>query len=127
MFVIGDGNMAAGSQVTYWGAQWWKDNALSQGAAPAGFKGYALNVDMTNCTFTSVKGNSAPPPDGPLPAVMDVLVTSAVTQSGPTVSGTVLGVAHVATDGGYASDPGHAGTGSVMVGFTACGAGPASF
>ena len=84
MFVIGDGNMAAGSQVTYWGAQWWKDNALSQGAAPAGFKGYALNVDMTNCTFTSVKGSTAHlRRTGPLPAVMDVLVTSAVTQSGP--------------------------------------------
>ncbi len=127
MFVIGDGNMAAGSQVTFWGAQWWKDNVLSQGTAPAGFKGYAQNVDMTNCTFTSVKGNSAPPPDGPLPAMLDVLVTSAVTQSGSTVSGTVLGVAHVATVDGYASDPGHAGTGSVVVGFTPCGVGPGSF
>jgi hypothetical protein len=126
MFVIGDGNMAVGSQVTFWGAQWWKDNTLSQGSAPAGFKGYAVNVDMTNCTFTSVKGNSAPPPDGPLPAVMGVLVTSSVTQSGSTVSGTVLGVAEVASDDGYASDPGHAGTGSVVVGFTPCSTGSAS-
>jgi hypothetical protein len=93
---------------------------LSQGDAPAGFKGYALNVDMAHCAFTSVKGNSAPPPDGPLPAVMSVLVTSSVTQSGSTVSGKVLGVAQVATDDGYASDPGHAGTGSVVVGFMPC-------
>jgi hypothetical protein len=127
MFVIGDGNMTSGSQVTFWGAQWWKDNSLSHGDAPAGFKGYALNVDLANCTFTSVKGNSAPPPDGPLPAVMGVLVTSSVTQSGSTVSGTVVGVAEVATDDGYASDPGHAGTGSVVVGFTPCSIGSASF
>ncbi len=117
--------MASGSHVTFWGAQWWKDNSLSQGGAPAGFKGYALNVDMAHCTFTSVKGNSAPPPDAPLPAVIDVLVTSSVTQSGSTVSGTVVGVAHVMTDDGYASDPGHAGTGSVL-GFTACGGGSGS-
>ena len=126
MFVIGDGNASAGSQVTFWGAQWWKDNSVSNGAAPAGFKGYAVDVDLANCTFTSVKGNSAPPPDGPLPAVIDVLVTSSVTQSGSSVSGTVVGVAHVATADGYDSNPGHAGTGSVL-GFEPCSTSSGSF
>ncbi|HST17560.1 MAG TPA: hypothetical protein VLK36_07815 [Gaiellaceae bacterium] len=126
MFVIGDGNTSAGSQVTFWGAQWWKDNSLSTGDAPAGFKGYAVDVNLSTCTFTSVKGNSAPPPDGPLPPVIDVLVTSSVTQSGSKISGTVVGVAHVATADGYDSNPGHAGTGSVL-GFVPCGTAPDSF
>ena len=30
-FVIGDQNVELGSQVTFWGAQWWKDNPLSTG------------------------------------------------------------------------------------------------
>lgn len=120
MFVIGNGNAATGSQVTFWGAQWWKDNSLSGGRAPSDFKGYALNVDLSTCTFTSVTGNTAPPPDGPLPATIDVVVTGAVAESGSTVSGTVLGIAHVATNGGYGSDPGHAGTGVVLEGFDAC-------
>jgi hypothetical protein len=126
MFVIGNGNAAAGSQVTFWGAQWWKDNPVSGGDAPAGFKGYAVDVDLADCTFTSVKGNSAPPPDGPLPPVMDVLVTSSVTQSGSKISGTVVGIAHLSTAAGYDSNPGHAGTGSVL-GFEPCGTQPGEF
>ena len=39
-FVIGDQNVQVGSQVTFWGAQWWKDNPLSTGLAPAAFKGF---------------------------------------------------------------------------------------
>src|SRR5581483_10438508 len=49
-FVIGDGNAAFGSQVTFWGAQWWKDNTVSGGQAPPSFKGYAVNVDAVDCT-----------------------------------------------------------------------------
>ena len=40
-FVIGDQNASVGTEVTFWGAQWWKDNPLSTGLAPAAFKGYA--------------------------------------------------------------------------------------
>lgn len=125
-FVIGDGNYAQGSAVTFWGAQWWKDNEVSGGDAPASFKGYALNFDAASCTFTTTSsfstrtGNSPPPPDGPLPPTITVLVTSGVTQDGSTISGTVLGTAVVATDDGYSSDPGHPGTGTVLS-FTACG------
>ena len=39
-FVIGDQNAAVGTSVTFWGAQWWKLNGLSGGAAPAAFKGF---------------------------------------------------------------------------------------
>lgn len=113
-FAIGDGNATANSRVTFWGSQWWKDNDVSTGSAPASFKGYALNVDSTTCTFTTAPGNSPPPPDGPLPAVITVLVTSSVSKSGPTISGTITGFAHVATNPGYDSNPGHPGTGTVI-------------
>src|SRR5207245_10880832 len=39
-FVIGDGNSAVGTHVTFWGAQWAKLNTLSGGDAPAAFKGF---------------------------------------------------------------------------------------
>ena len=121
-FAIGDGNAALNLQVTFWGSQWWKDNQVSTGRTPASFKGYALAVDATNCTFTTTTGNSAPPPDGPLPPVVEVLVAGSVTQSGSTISGTITEFALVATDGGYDSNPGHAGTGTV-IGFVPCGSG----
>ncbi|HMC67637.1 MAG TPA: Ig-like domain-containing protein, partial [Mycobacteriales bacterium] len=34
-FVIGDGNAAVGTSVTFWGAKWWKLNDLTGGTAPA--------------------------------------------------------------------------------------------
>src|SRR6185312_9206679 len=34
-FVIGDENATVGTQVEFWGAQWWKLNSLSGGLAPA--------------------------------------------------------------------------------------------
>ena len=46
-FVIGDQSAQVGSQVTFWGAQWWKDNPLSTGLAPASFKGFADNASAT--------------------------------------------------------------------------------
>jgi hypothetical protein len=113
-FAIGDVNAAVlNSPVTFWGSQWRKDNQLSTGTAPASFKGYAVNVDSATCTFTTTTGNSAPPPSGPLPPVITVLVTSAVTQSGSTISGKITEFALVATNAGYDSNPGHAGTGTV--------------
>ena len=73
------------------------------------------------CTFTSVPGNSAPPPDGPLPATITVAVTNGVTKNGSTISGTVIGFVTVATGDGHGSDPGHPGTGTVQAGsFVQC-------
>lgn len=91
-FVIGDGNAAPSSPVEFWGAQWWKDKEVSGGPAPAAFKGFALDVDLSNGTFTSATGNGAPPPPGPLPGAMNVIVANSVVQSGSTVSGTITGV-----------------------------------
>src|SRR6267378_1891035 len=43
-FAIGDLDAVVGNKVTFWGAQWWKENHLSGGRAPASFKGFV------NCT-----------------------------------------------------------------------------
>ena len=114
MFVIGDGNAAVGSAVTFWGAQWWKLNSVSGGSAPPSFKGFALNVAPGCGGFTTDPGNSPPPPDGPVPAYINVLVTNSVQKSGKTISGTVTNIAVVQTDPGYDGNPGHAGTGTVV-------------
>jgi len=116
-FVIGNGNSATNTAVTFWGAQWWKLNTLSGGAAPASFKGYALNPKVPACGtgWTTDPGNSAPPPAGPLPAYMGVIVTSSSSQSGSQISGNTVHIVIVKTNPGYQNNPGHAGTGTVVV------------
>lgn len=115
-FVVGDGSASIGATVTFWGAQWWKQNALSGGAAPAAFKGFALTPSAPACgmPWSTGPGNSPPPPQGPLPAYMAVIVTGAASQSGPSIGGWVDHVAIVTPNGGYAADPGHAGGGTVV-------------
>jgi len=112
-FVVGD--QSANGGVTFWGAKWSKLNRVSGGAAPDAFKGYAL-VAPTQCgvRWTTGPGNSPDPPAGPLPAYMAVIVTSSVTKSGPSISGTTTHIVVVKTDAGYKDDPGHAGTGTVV-------------
>ena len=51
--------------------------------------------------------------------VIPVIVSSRITKTGPVISGDTTEVALVQVDPGYAGDPGHPGTGTV-VGF-ACG------
>jgi hypothetical protein len=116
MFAIGDQNAAVGSSVTFWGAKWWKLNALSGGDAPAAFKGWANTLDGTSCpsSWSTDPGNSSEPPEGPLPGLIEVLVPSTVTKSGKVISGNSTEVALVRTDPGYAANPGHAGTGTVV-------------
>jgi hypothetical protein len=115
-FVIGDLNAAVNTPVTFWGAQWWKLNSLTGGSAPGAFKGYALNISGPTCgdTWTTTPGNSPPPPAGPLPAFMPIIVSSHVTQSGNTISGDIEHIVIVQTNSGYSNDPGHAGTGTVV-------------
>jgi len=115
-FVIGDLNAAVGTSVTFWGAQWWKLNGLSGGAAPAAFKGFEDSPAAAQCgvSWTTDPGNSTPPPAGPLPSVMAVIVSSSITKSGSTISGDTPHVVLVRTNPGYAPDPGHAGTGTVI-------------
>jgi hypothetical protein len=112
-FVIGD--KSASGTVTFWGAQWAKTNALGGGAAPSAFKGFALN-GATKCgaTWSTDPGNSSPPPAGPLPAYMAVIVTGKSAKSGSQISGNTVSIVIVKTNAGYDSNPGHAGTGSVV-------------
>ncbi len=114
-FVVGDLSVSPGATVEFWGAKWAKDNTLSGGPAPDAFKGYADTVASsgTSSTWTANPGNSSDPPAS-LAGSITVIVTSAVTQSGPAISGDVVAVATVTPDAGYAADPGHGGTGTVV-------------
>lgn len=113
-FVVGD-RSAVGS-VTFWGAQWWKLNSLTGGSAPAAFKGFASAPATPACgvNWTTAPGNSPPPPAGPLPALMGVIVSSSISQSGSTISGNTVHIVIVQTNPGYDANPGHAGTGTVI-------------
>jgi hypothetical protein len=116
-FVIGDGNAAVGTAVTFWGAEWWKRNDLSGGSAPAAFKGFEnapASLPACGATWSTEPGNSPPPPAGPLPAFMAVIVSGSISKSGSTISGDVVHEVIVRTNPGYAPDPGHAGTGTVV-------------
>lgn len=117
-FVIGDNSAAASGSPTqtFWGAQWAKLNSLSAGAAPDAFKGFALNATNPTCggTWSTDPGNSAPPPSGPLPSYMAVIVASTTSQSGSQISGNIAQIVIVKTNAGYAGDPGHAGTGTIV-------------
>jgi hypothetical protein len=115
-FVIGDGNRGVDTAVTFWGAQWWTRNSLSGGSAPAAFKGFAQNPPVPACgtPWSTAPGNSTPPPAGSLPAYMAVIVASSITQSGSTISGDTMHIVIVKTNAGYAPNPGHAGTGTVV-------------
>jgi hypothetical protein len=114
-FVIGDLNSKNGTDVTFWGAQWWKLNDLSGGSAPASFKGFAEDPATPKCGtgWTTDPGNSTPPPSGALPAYMAVIVSSSISKSGSTISGNTH-IVVVKTNAGYAPNPGHAGTGTVV-------------
>jgi hypothetical protein len=115
-FVIGDQNAAVGSQVTFWGAQWWTSNTLSGGQAPASFKGFAANAaNPPTCgsSWSTAPGNSSNPP-ATIPQFMEVIVSTTVSKSGPSITGDTAEVVLVETNPGYAGDPGHPGTGTVV-------------
>ena len=115
-FVIGDGNSAIGSNVTFWGARWAKLNSLSGGPAPASFKGFAMQPSTPACGvgWSADPGTSSPPPAGPLPPYMAVIVTSSASKSGSTISGNTPHIVIIKTNPGYAPNPGKAGTGTVV-------------
>jgi hypothetical protein len=115
-FVVGNGEQAVGHDVTFWGAQWPKVNDLAAGGAPASFKGFADTPNAVACgtTWSTDPGDSAPPPAGPLPSYMAVIVSSSIHRSGSSISGDTVHMVVVKTDPSYAPDPGHAGTGTVV-------------
>jgi sugar lactone lactonase YvrE len=116
-FVLGDQSATVGASVTWWGAQWAKQNSLSGGPAPRDFKGFAATLSTTppacGSTWTSGPGNSTAPP-GSVPSTMAVVVASRITQAGSTMSGNVTEIVIVKTNPGYQPDPGHVGTGTVV-------------
>jgi hypothetical protein len=115
-FVVGDNNSSNGTAVTYWGAQWAKQNSLSGGGANASFKGFTQTEGTPSCGtgWHSDPGNSSGPPAGPLPAYMGVIVSSSIGKNGSDISGDTAHIVVVKTDPGYAPNPGHAGTGTVI-------------
>jgi hypothetical protein len=115
-FAIGDQNAVVGKSVTFWGAQWSKNNQISGGPAPASFKGFAQSPTTPSCgtSWSADPGNSTPPPAGPIPAYMGVIVTSLATKSGPEIDGNTMHIAVIQTDAGYQPDPGTSGTGKVV-------------
>lgn len=116
-FVIGDGNSAIGTSVTFWGANWSGANTLSGGPAPHSFKGFASSTSeppMNGNTWMCRTGNASSPPSGPLPTYMGVVVADSVTQSRSRIHGDTVHIVVVKVDPGYSGNPGHPGTGTVV-------------
>ena len=49
-----------------------------------------------------------------LPSYMGTLVSSSIGKSGSTISGNIASIVVVATAPGYAGDPGHPGSGTIV-------------
>jgi hypothetical protein len=115
-FAIGDEESALGTSVNFWGAQWAKNNPTTSHSKVSSFKGFAENPAAPSCgaTWNTDPGNSTPPPDGPLPAFMGVIVTNDYEKSGSLISGDIPKIVVVKTNPGYKPDPGHRGTGTVL-------------
>jgi hypothetical protein len=115
-FVIGNGEQAVGHDVSFWSARWSRLNTLAAGDAPAAFKGFEDTPGTVTCgtSWSTDPGNSTPPPAGPLPSYLAVIVSSSIRKSGSSISGNTVHIVVVKTDAGYAADPGHAGTGTVV-------------
>ena len=125
-FVLGDSTVAAASPLTtltWWSSQWTLLNTVSGGPVTTSFKGFAGDLTPSSppaCggTWTTRPGNS-PPPVGGIPSYMGVLVPSAITASGSTISGNTVKIVVVKTNPGYSTSPGHHGTGTYVA--TYCG------
>lgn len=126
-FVIGDSSAVRGASVTFWGAQWWQDNALTGGDAPAAFKGYAdtATASCNQKAWSTRPGNSSEPP-AQVGDVITVVVASHIDKSGPVISGDTSAIATIRVDPGYGPNPGHPGTGTVL-GVVSCNGGGISY
>ena len=116
-FVIGDKNATVGAPVQFWGAQWSSKNSFSRFSHPANFKGFEGLVTVPRCGTGWLnlvnRPNDATPP-ATVPAYVAVIVSSSVLKFGPIDLGNIAHVVVVKTDPGYAADPSHAGTGTVV-------------
>ena len=114
-FVISDLKDIKGQSVYWWGAQWWKNDLLSGGLAPASFKGFENGDRSPWCgqTWTTRPGNSSKPPQT-VPTYMAVIVASHIVKRGPVISGDIVHIVLVRTNPGYGPNPGHPGTGTIV-------------
>ena len=122
-FVLGDATVAANpSTVTFWGAQWAAQNSLTRRRRPSSFKGFAddpgSNPPSCGAAWTTSPGNSSSPVAS-VPAYMGTAVSSSVAKHGSAIGGVISKIVVVVTDPGYASNPGHPGTGRIVA--TYCG------
>jgi large repetitive protein len=120
IFTLGDRSATgASSTVTFWGAQWATQNP-SLGGTPSAFKGFAdtpsSKPPVCGGTWTTSPGNSSMPVDS-IPAYMGTAVSTSITKNGNTITGTITKIVVVATAQGYASNPGHAGTGTIIASY----------
>jgi hypothetical protein len=122
LFVIGDVEPHdIDDIVNFWGAQWWKNNLMSETTNPPNpsdpgfqsFKGFASSADnFCGGVWSSQPGNSSNPPKT-IPADLAIIVTSKVNKDGNGISGNIKEIVIVHQDGNYQDNPGHAGGGTV--------------
>jgi choice-of-anchor C domain-containing protein len=115
-FVIGDLAATAGNaRVTFWGAQWARNNPMSGGQSPHAFNGF-LNGTTTPASgdaWTSRPGKvSNPPPT--VPQFMGVIVSSVVRKKGSVMTGNVGMIAVIETNPDYGLCSGRPGTGRLV-------------
>jgi uncharacterized repeat protein (TIGR01451 family) len=120
-FAIGDKTAASATPstvVTFWSSGWNGLNALTGGIAPSAFKGFTAtlssNPPVCHGTWSTGTGSSPPPPDGPLPSYMGVIVTSSVTKAGSDLRGNIVQIVVVTPNPGYSPSSGHDGTGKIV-------------
>ena len=118
IFALGDQSATAKpSDVTFWGAQWSGLNTLTGGGAPASFKGFTDNPNSKppacGGTWTTSPGNSSSPVAS-VPAYMGTAVSTSISQNGNTITGNITKIVVVLTAPGYAANPGHPGTGTII-------------
>jgi hypothetical protein len=116
LFVIGDTEPhGIGTNVYFWGSQWWKNNTMSGFVAKgvASFKGYASEAGTCGDEWISRVGNSPPPPQT-IASQIGIIVTTTVGKFGPDIGGDILQILLVDVDPGYGPNPGHKGTGTVV-------------
>ncbi len=123
-FALGDATVGGASSTTsvnWWGHSWSTDNLMSGGAGPAAFKGFISAANLPTNTppgscaglWATSPGNSPHPVSG-VPSYMGVIVTSSVSKAGSSIAGNTVKIVVVKVDPGYASDPGHPGTGTIV-------------
>jgi hypothetical protein len=104
-FVVGD--RSDSGDVNFWGSQWWKNNSLSGGSAPASFKGYTSSWGGGS-SWNTGPGDSDGPSGGSLPSYMAVIVASSIDKHGSMISGNAVHFVIVKTS------PGSYGNGTVV-------------